>query len=168
MERLKVLRLASLGRIVTEIRAEIVPIWVELGVDTDEQRQCEFPLYYIPVDELEDTAVDNHEAYLNELKARVEELRPLLQKIAKREAVVLERIELEHIQLNPERLTARGPQARQDRKREEGMTTRVKNLEKTTKEILGMISTWEDKHGQFPTEFTKIITPSNVSKLTFA
>ena len=132
----------------TEIRAEIAPIWDELEVDTDEQRQCEFPLYFVPVDELEDTSVDSHEAYLNELKARVDELRPLLQKIAKREAIVLERIELEHIQLNPERLTARGPQARQERKREEGMTTRVKNLEKITKEILGMISTWEDKHGK--------------------
>jgi hypothetical protein len=149
LERLKVLRLASLGRIVTEIRAEIVPIWDELGVDTEEQRECEFPSFFVPVDDLEDTAVDKHEGYLNELKARVEELRPLLQKIAKREAIVLERIELEHIQLNPERLTARGPQARQDRKREEGMTTRVKNLEKTTKEILGMISTWEEKHGEF-------------------
>ena len=141
--------MASLGRIVTEIRAEIVPIWDELGVDTEEQRECEFPSFFVPVDDLEDTAVDKHEGYLNELKARVEELRPLLQKIAKREAIVLERIELEHIQLNPERLTARGPQAREDRKKEEGMTTRVKNLEKTTKEILGMISTWEEKHGNF-------------------
>lgn len=52
--------------------------------------------------------VDLHESYCNELRKRVEELRPLLQKIARREAVVQERIELEHLQQNPERLTARG------------------------------------------------------------
>jgi HEPN domain-containing protein len=59
--------------------------------------------------------VEVHETYYANLNARVEELRPLLQKIAKREAVVQERIELEHIQMNPERLTARGPNAREER-----------------------------------------------------
>jgi hypothetical protein len=45
----------------------------------------------------------------------VEELRPLLQKISRREAVVQERVELEHLMQNPERLTARGPNAREER-----------------------------------------------------
>lgn len=59
--------------------------------------------------------MDAHEAYFSALRTRVEELRPLLQKIARREAVVQERIELEHLQMNPERLTARGPNAREER-----------------------------------------------------
>ena len=59
--------------------------------------------------------MEEHEAYFLQLQQRAEELRPLLQRIARREAIVLERIELEHIQLNPERLTARGPNAREDR-----------------------------------------------------
>ena len=49
------------------------------------------------------------------MKLRVEQLRPLLLKIAKREAVVEERVELENLMMNPERLTARGPKAREDR-----------------------------------------------------
>ena len=53
--------------------------------------------------------VEIHQAYLEKLQARLVELRPLIQKITRREAIVQERIELEHIQLNPERLTARGP-----------------------------------------------------------
>jgi HEPN domain-containing protein len=56
-----------------------------------------------------------HETYLQDLRGRIEELRPLLSKISRRETVVQERIELYHIQLNPERLTARGPNAREDR-----------------------------------------------------
>ena len=35
--------------------------------------------------------------------------------ISRREAVVQERIDLEHLQMNPERLTARGPNAREER-----------------------------------------------------
>lgn len=53
--------------------------------------------------------------YFNALRQRVENLKPILQKIARREGVVQERVELEHIQLNPERLTARGPNAREER-----------------------------------------------------
>jgi hypothetical protein len=59
--------------------------------------------------------VDAHEAYFNALRTRVEELRPLLQKVTRREAVVQERIDLEHLQMNSERLTARGPNAREER-----------------------------------------------------
>lgn len=46
-----------------------------------------------------------------------------------------ERIDLEHLQMNPERLTARGPNAREERKKEEFMSNRVKNLDKITKEV---------------------------------
>jgi hypothetical protein len=38
-----------------------------------------------------------------------------LLKISRRETVIQERIELEHLQMNPERLTARGPNAREER-----------------------------------------------------
>ena len=102
---------------------------------------------------------------------KVEQLRPLLAKIAKRENIVEERVELEHLMQNPERLTARGPKAREDRKREEDMQRRVKNLEKITKEVsqrcvvasfficdsscvcpqlLGHISTWEESNDGSP------------------
>lgn len=93
--------------------------------------------------------MEGHEHYYNTLLKRVEELRPLLAEIAKREQITKERIELEHIQMNPERLSARGPNAREERKREEGMHTRVKNLEKMTKRVMGMISKWEESNGPF-------------------
>ncbi len=59
--------------------------------------------------------MEEHEAYYLSLKTRVEDLRPILQRIAKRESVVQDRIELEHIMCNPERLKARGPNAREER-----------------------------------------------------
>jgi hypothetical protein len=69
-------------------------------------------------------------------------------------------VELEHLMTNPERLTARGPKAREDRKREEEMQRRVKNLDKMTKEVsrcpqtslicpqvLTQIALWEEMNG---------------------
>lgn len=79
--------------------------------------------------------MDTHEEYYKSLRLKLEEFRPLLQKIIKREQVINERIELETLSLNPERLTARSGSARDERKREEGMTLRVKNLERLTKEV---------------------------------
>lgn len=35
------------------------------------------------------------------------------------------------------------------RKREEEMSSRVKSLEKLTKELLSQIALWEDQHGPF-------------------
>ncbi len=56
-----------------------------------------------------------HEQYFKELRDRVEEMNPILLKISRREGVISDRIELEHLQMNPERLTARGPNAREER-----------------------------------------------------
>ena len=149
LDRLKKLQIKSMGKIISQIRSEIESLWDELAISTIEQRECEFSQFYISIEDLTEKSIEDHESYLNSLKSRLEELKPLLTKITKREAIVAERIELEHIQLNPERLTARGPKAREDRKREEGITIRVKNLEKLTKEILVLISQWEEKHGEF-------------------
>ena len=53
--------------------------------------------------------MEAHEEYFSRLKSRVEEIRPILQKIVRREAIAQDRIDLEHIMLNPERLQAKGP-----------------------------------------------------------
>ena len=86
--------------------------------------------------------MDTHEEYYKSLRLKLEEFRPLLQKIIKREQVINERIELETLSLNPERLTARSGSARDERKREEGMTLRVKNLERLTKEVCICVYVW--------------------------
>ncbi len=112
--------------------------------------------------------MDEHQAYFNVLRAKAEELRPLLAKIIKREAIVQERIELENLMQNPARLTDRSQSAREDRKREEAMTNRVRNLDRLTDEVdndymqcnkvtdyeyhnqvLAGVQNWEKQHGPF-------------------
>lgn len=149
LQRLRDIRTTSLGRVITSIRTDIVALWAEIGIDSDELKEIEFSLFFADINTLQDESVDIHESYFTSLKARVEELRPILFKVSKRESVVQERIELEHLSLNSERLTARGPNAREERKREEGMTVRVRNLEKLTKELASTIQSWEENNGPF-------------------
>lgn len=149
LARLKEIRVKSLGKVISSIRGEIESLWREIAIDGEEQRREEFEAFYLPVVALQDESVEEHEAYCVALKARVDEMRPLLAKIARREAVVQERIELEHIMCNPERLKERGPAARQERKREEEMIGRVNKLEKLTKEITNGVTMWEEHNGPF-------------------
>lgn len=145
LARLKELRLTSLGTVIEAIRDEIAAYWEELGVTTAQQREDEFPLFTADVKTLADSAVEEHELFCVSLKEKVDVLRPILSKISRRECVVKERVELEHIMQHPERLSARGPTAREDRKREEEMSRRVKGLEKYTKELLIQIEAWEEQ-----------------------
>lgn len=145
LARLKELRLSSLGTVIQSIRDEIAAYWEELGVTTEQQRAQDFPMFTTDVKTLADSSVEEHELFCVSLKEKVEVLRPILSKISKRESVVKERVELEHIMQHPERLSARGPTAREDRKREEEMSRRVKGLEKYTKELLHQIECWEQQ-----------------------
>lgn len=147
--RLQELRKTSLAKVIANIRSDIVVLWEEAGMENETQRAEEFPQYFLAEEQLDEIVLDLHEVYYNQIRVRVEELRPLLKIIARRETVIQERIELEHLQLNPERLTARGPNAREERKREEAMTNRVKNLEKLSKEVLHHIAAWEESNGPF-------------------
>ena len=82
--------------------------------------------------------VEKHQAFFQELQIKVTKLRPLLQRIERREAVIQERVELEYLQMNPERLNNRGPHAREERKREEAMAAHVRNLDKLTLDVSGL------------------------------
>ena len=57
LERLQVVRVQSLGRVTASIRADILTLWEEAGVESEEQRRAEFEDYFTPLDELEDSAV---------------------------------------------------------------------------------------------------------------
>lgn len=57
LKRLKQLRMDSLGTVVTSLREEIAGYLQELGITSNEQIIEEFPLYYCPVEDLDDNAV---------------------------------------------------------------------------------------------------------------
>jgi hypothetical protein len=143
LDRLRQLRIDSLSEVITNIRMEICSLWDEAGIENEEDRRREFQPFFEPMENVGDAALDNHESYFKALKVRVAELKPLLQKVARREGIIRDRMELEMLTLNPDRLMARGPKAREDRKREETLHNRVRLLDKTTRELLAMVEGWE-------------------------
>lgn len=160
LARLQDLRRQNFKAVIASIRQDICGLWMECdgiptpeegsGVEVDVSHHAEeFPAYFTPVEDLDDQAMELHETELSRLKAYVEqEYRPLLTKVARREAIVQDRAALAVLQQNPERLTARGPSAREDRKREEVMTVRVRGLDKLTKDLTATITQWEATHGK--------------------
>lgn len=61
LEGLKEIRTSSLGRVVTSIRKDISSLWEEVGIDTDEQKNHEFPTYFDSIEELQDSTVEVYE-----------------------------------------------------------------------------------------------------------
>ena len=57
LDRLKEVRVLSLGRVVGSIRSEIEALWRECAIDTEEQRREEFESFYTPIENLHDEAV---------------------------------------------------------------------------------------------------------------
>ncbi len=148
LDRLKALRLASLGDVVQNIRTDIATLWIDAGIEDEHLQRSEFPAAFETIDDVSEESLLEHETYYDTLKARVEVLKPLLHKVSRRETIVQERLQLEHLQMNPERLTARGPKAREDRKKEEQMQSNVKKLDKLSKELRRAIVEWEDGNGE--------------------
>ena len=160
--RLRRLRAASLSRHLSELRRSMLRLWEESGL-AETTRIGEFPIFFLPADEIDDDMVsfvvfycffdcsqlEEHEGYYLRLRERVEELRPILLKIQSREALVEDRIELERLQLNPDRLKNRSANAFAERKREETMVKGVRTLDRVTAELVGMIEEWEGKYGSF-------------------
>jgi hypothetical protein len=68
-------------------------------------------------------------------------LKPILLKIRVREEIIQDRLELEKLQHNPDRLKSR--EAFNARKREDAMIRGIKTLEKITAEILTELAEWE-------------------------
>lgn len=56
-QRLQEVRAASLGKVITTIREDIALLWAEAGIETEEARRGEFPLYFADVADMEDSAV---------------------------------------------------------------------------------------------------------------
>lgn len=167
LARLRELRKASFAAVIGGMRTDILGLWREcdgcsaniIATEGHEEEEAaaetnravlvahqeDFPQYFIPVEQLDDTAIEQHEAFCNGLKSYVETVyRPLLTKVSRRESIVADRAALEILQQDPSRLTARGPSAREDRKREEVMTVRVRGLDKLTKDLRSSILAWED------------------------
>ena len=129
--RLEELKRAMIGQLVRDQRVVIEELWCKTESSATERES--FDVYFRIQDEeqLTSEVLVKHEEYVTSLKAKFRKMQPILDLIAKREAIVEERIELELLQKDPDRLKGRG--ATKQLMKEEKMNRRVtKELPKIT------------------------------------
>lgn len=59
LNRLREIRKTSLGKVISSIRNDILTLWEEAGIENEEERRKEFPLYFEQLVNMEDSAVSH-------------------------------------------------------------------------------------------------------------
>ena len=130
-------------------RQKIQGLWEELHCSVS-QRQAFEPISVADSDADENTLVQ-HEVYLEQLKERAEQMRPIIRSINKREKIIADRDDLELREKNgsgADRLNSRGRDAFKRLQEEEKIRARAKKLlPKLNNDLLLSLSEWKVKYG---------------------
>lgn len=125
-------------------RSVISAQWREMRTG-EAQQQESFPAFFVGADGYSDELYTLHEEYIATLQAQVEDVKPLVKAVEKREELLREKAEYEVIISDPQRLTKGSSAARL---REEKLERRVKKeLPAVTKRLRQQCVEWEAAHG---------------------
>ncbi|KAL7461499.1 hypothetical protein ACHAXS_004049 [Conticribra weissflogii] len=141
--RLHELKSEMIGKLIREQREQIAELWEK--TNATESDKASFRSYYeVNADEeLTDDLLKKHEDYVEALNAKLEKIQPILDLIAKREAIIADRFELENLQKDPDRLKQRGASLTKQLMKEEKMSRRVKKeLPKITHILEKTLTEW--------------------------
>ena len=138
---------ARLVDLIAGTRTTITTLWDELRWGTS-QREEAFNLYYInDVSSYTDDLYLQHEQYITSLQTILEETRPMLKAVEKREAILKEKTEYETLMADPQRLLAKSSSAA--RLREEKLERRVKKeLPAVNKRLREQCLQWETTYNK--------------------
>lgn len=140
LERLRVLKSEMMGKLILEAREKIEGLWNETNT-TDEQRNLFKSIHIQDESQFDDALLTEHEEYIEVLVTRLEHMRPILELIKRRESIVVERMQYEEFQKDPDRLRQRG--AVQQIRKEERMSRRIqKELPKYTERLEKKLQEW--------------------------
>ena len=147
LKRLHILKARMIGKLIIGAREEIRGLWYEIGVS--EEHQSTFESINVTDETLyTDDLLSEHEEYVEALNARLEQMRPILRLIEKREEIIEERMKYEKLQKDPERLQQRGPSLTKQLMKEEKMARRIKkDLPKYTDLLVKKLKEWQDRNG---------------------
>jgi protein regulator of cytokinesis 1 len=146
--RLRVLKSKMLGKLIMEARERIGVLWEE--TNTPVQQQQLFTAHNVTSELLwNDELLDKHDDYITVLEGRLEQMKPILRILERREEILLERMEYEELQHNSERLQQRGAALTKQLMREEKMAKRIKrDSPKLTAILLEKLQEWKVEHGE--------------------
>ena len=107
LRRLEELKSQMLGKLIQEARQTIADLWEQIDASRDHRES--FAPYNVTLEELfTDKLLEEHEDYIHQLQSRLEQMKPILRIIERRETIIRERFEYEELQKDPERLQQRG------------------------------------------------------------
>ena len=146
LSRLRALKTEMLGNLIKEARETIQQLWELTNVKLEE-RKIFAPFYTRDERSMNDELLEKHEEYLQTLQTRMEQMKPILRLIERREIIVRERIQYEDLQKDPERLTQRGAALTKQLMAEERMAVRIKrDLPKLTEKLTETLTEWKTAH----------------------
>jgi len=148
IDRLHAIKNKMMGELIVEARETIASLWRETNA-TDEQRKA-FEHFFVANEEMfNDELLEKHEEYLGVLEGQLEQMKPILRLIERREEIVKERMEYEKLQKDSERLQKRGAEMTKQLMREEKMAKRIKReLPKLTALLDDKLQEWKEEHGE--------------------
>lgn len=147
LARLHVLKAQMLGNLIDEARQTIVALWEQINAAPEQQRG--FEAFRVPESLFNDELLDVHEEYINVLTTRLEQMKPILRILERREEILRERMEYEELQKDPERLKQRGAAMTRQLMEEEKMARRIKKeLPRLTDLLSEKLAEWKEEHGE--------------------
>lgn len=148
LDRLKSLKSGMLGKLVAEARNSIRELWEETNA-TGEQRRSFQAMNVRDENLFDDELLDQHEEYIKVLMERLENMKPIIRIIGRREDILRERMEYEELQKDSDRLKQRGAAMAKQLMEEERMARRIKrDLPKLTKHLLEKLEEWKTTHDE--------------------
>eukprot|EP00984_Skeletonema_dohrnii_P014736 scaffold6247_cov97-Skeletonema_dohrnii-CCMP3373.AAC.1 len=141
LSRLHELKAVMIGKLIREQRQTIEELWERTNSSDGEKASFDRYFYVNDEDKLTDVLLAKHEEYAGALNAKLEKMQPILDLISRRESIIEERVELEMLQKDPDRL--KGRNASKQLMKEEKMMRRVqKELPKITQHLEKKLKEW--------------------------
>jgi hypothetical protein len=146
--RLLELKAAMMGRLIDEARDEIERLWEDTSA-TESQRSAFRAFGIADENRYSDELLAEHDAYIQHLQRRYEQMQPILKVITKREDIIRERMEYEELQKDPTRLQQRGSALTKQLMKEEKIARRIKkDLPKATDYLERKLREWRKTHDE--------------------
>jgi protein regulator of cytokinesis 1 len=151
LSRLHELKAVMIGKLIREQRRTIEELWESTNATDAEMASFYEYICVNDEDKLTDELLAKHEQYVGALNAKLEKMQPILDLIERREAIIEERVELDLLQKDPDRL--KGRNASKQLLKEEKMMRRVqKELPKITEHLERKLKEWFEENKPSQTE----------------
>jgi Ase1/PRC1/MAP65 family protein len=148
LARLKALKGEMLGMLVLDARETIRKLWDETNA-TEAHRDSFRPIAVDREEDFDDDLLEKHDEYIRVLQSRLEQMKPIMRIVERREEILRERMEYEELQKDSDRLKQRGAAMAKQLMEEEKMAKRIKReLPKLTKLLEEKLLEWKDNSGE--------------------